>query len=50
MKATRDDSLNNAKSMIVKNGANIASMSADAIQNLLYDFQVHQIELELQNE
>jgi PAS domain S-box-containing protein len=39
-----------AESMLSKSGTDVARLSTDAVQTLLYEFQVYQIELELQNE
>jgi len=39
-----------AETMIHHSGNDIAKMSTDDIQKLLFDFQVHQIELKMQNE
>jgi len=39
-----------AEIMLAHSGADIARMSTEDIQKLLFEFQVHQIELEMQNE
>lgn len=39
-----------AETMLVHSGAEITNMSNDDIQKLLFEFQVHQIELKMQNE
>lgn len=39
-----------AESMLSNSGTDVARLSTDAVQALLYEFQVYQIELELQNE
>ncbi len=39
-----------AEIMLSHSGADIARMSSDDIQRLLFEFQVHQLELEMQNE
>lgn len=39
-----------AEVMLSHSGADIARMSSDDIQKLLFEFQVHQLELEMQNE
>jgi PAS domain S-box-containing protein len=39
-----------AESMLSKSGTDLAQMSGTDIETLMFDFQVHQIELELQNE
>ncbi len=39
-----------AETMLSKSGTDITRMSSQDIQKLLFEFQVHQIELELQNE
>jgi PAS domain S-box-containing protein len=39
-----------AESMLSKSATDLAQMSGTDIESLLFDFQVHQIELELQNE
>ena len=39
-----------SEAMLSKSGTDIANMSGADIQKLLFEFQVHQIELELQNE
>lgn len=39
-----------AEIMLSHSGADIARMSSDDIQKLLFEFQVHQLELEMQNE
>ncbi|MGZ8162879.1 MAG: PAS domain-containing sensor histidine kinase [Methylobacter sp.] len=46
----RDDIRKRAESMLGKSETDIARMSTEVIQKLLFEFQVHQIELELQNE
>ncbi|MGR8997609.1 MAG: PAS domain-containing sensor histidine kinase [Gammaproteobacteria bacterium] len=46
----RSDIRKQAKSMLSKSATDIAQMSGTDIETLLFDFQVHQIELELQNE
>lgn len=46
----RDSVRKQAESMLGKAGTDIARMSGPAIEKLLFEFQVHQIELELQNE
>jgi PAS domain S-box-containing protein len=46
----REAILKQAESMIHHSSADIARMSADDIQKLLFEFQVHQIELKMQNE
>jgi PAS domain S-box-containing protein len=38
------------EAMLSKSGADIARMSSSDIEKLLFEFQVHQIELEIQNE
>lgn len=39
-----------AETMLAHSGADIADMSSDDVQKLLFEFQVHQIELKMQNE
>lgn len=39
-----------AEAMLSKSGTEFTEMSADVLQQFMYEFQVHQIELELQNE
>ncbi|HEY8160410.1 MAG TPA: PAS domain S-box protein [Methylobacter sp.] len=46
----REAILQKAELMLQYSSADIARMSADDIQKLLFDFQVHQIELKMQNE
>ncbi|MGZ5608982.1 MAG: PAS domain-containing sensor histidine kinase [Methylobacter sp.] len=46
----REAILKQAESMIHHSSADIARMSTADIQKLLFDFQVHQIELKMQNE
>jgi PAS domain S-box-containing protein len=46
----RENLRNRAETMLNKSGTDITRMSSQEIQKLLFEFQVHQIELELQNE
>jgi PAS domain S-box-containing protein len=46
----RENLRKRAETMLNKSGADITRMSSQEIQKLLFEFQVHQIELELQNE
>jgi PAS domain S-box-containing protein len=46
----RQDIRKQAELMVSKSGADIAAMTPKAVQALVFEFQVHQIELELQNE
>ena len=46
----RDNIQIRAEAMLSKSGADIARMSSVDIEKLLFEFQVHQIELEVQNE
>jgi PAS domain S-box-containing protein len=46
----RDAIRKRAEMMLCKSESDIARMSTEVIQKLLFEFQVHQIELELQNE
>ncbi len=46
----REDIRKRAEIMLQHSGADIARMSTDDIQKLLFEFQVHQIELKMQNE
>ena len=46
----RDNIRTQAEAMLSKSGTDIARMSGADIEALLFEFQVHQIELELQNE
>ncbi|HEY8037243.1 MAG TPA: PAS domain S-box protein [Methylobacter sp.] len=39
-----------AEAMLAHSGADVAKMSIDEVQKLLFEFQVHQIELKMQNE
>ena len=48
--AHRDTVRKRSEAMLSKSGMDIAGMSSADIQKLLFEFQVHQIELELQNE
>lgn len=50
MNSANDNIRKKAESMLSKSNTQFASMTPDAIQKLLYEFQVHHIELELQNE
>jgi PAS domain S-box-containing protein len=50
MNKHRNDIRKRAESMLGKSETDIARMSTEVIQKLLFEFQVHQIELELQNE
>jgi PAS domain S-box-containing protein len=46
----RENLRKRAETMLSKSGTDITRMSSQDIQKLLFEFQVHQIELELQNE
>jgi PAS domain S-box-containing protein len=46
----RDNIRKQAEAMLSKSGTDITRMSSADIEKLLFEFQVHQIELELQNE
>ena len=46
----RDAIRKQSEAMLSKSGADVANMSSADIQKLLFEFQVHQIELELQND
>ncbi|WAK00894.1 PAS domain-containing sensor histidine kinase [Methylobacter sp. YRD-M1] len=46
----RENLRKRAETMLNKSGTDITRMSSQEIQKLLFEFQVHQIELELQNE
>ncbi|MDD1626243.1 MAG: PAS domain S-box protein [Methylococcaceae bacterium] len=46
----RDTILKQAEAILSKSGTDIARLSSADIEKLLFEFQVHQIELELQNE
>ena len=46
----RDSIRKQAGIMLSKSGADLARMTSDDIEKLLFEFQVHQIEMELQNE
>jgi PAS domain S-box-containing protein len=46
----REEIREKAEIMLQHSGADIARMSTDDIQKLLFEFQVHQIELKMQNE
>ena len=46
----RDNIRKQAEAMLSKSGTDLARMSSADIEKLLFEFQVHQIELELQNE
>lgn len=50
MNKHRDDIRKRAETMLGQSETDIARMSSEVIQKLLFEFQVHQIELELQNE
>jgi PAS domain S-box-containing protein len=50
MNNIQDDLRQKAKEMLSISSADVTNMSTHAIQELLYEFQVHQLELELQNE
>ncbi|MDD5578547.1 MAG: PAS domain S-box protein [Methylobacter sp.] len=50
MNKHREDIRKKAEIMLGKTETDIARMSTEVIQKLLFEFQVHQIELELQNE
>ena len=46
----RDTVHNQAKTLLSKSGTDLAGMTSTEVEKLLFEFQVHQIELELQNE
>jgi len=46
----RDNIREQAEAMLIKSGTDLKLMSSADIEKLLFEFQVHQIELELQNE
>lgn len=50
MNSIQDKLRQKAEAILSKVGNDATSMSTDAIQELLYEFQLHQLELELQNQ
>lgn len=50
LKKHLDDTRTRAEAMLSKSGTDLSMMSSMEIEKLVYEFQVHQIELELQNE
>ncbi|MDD1624328.1 MAG: hypothetical protein LUO94_06140, partial [Methylococcaceae bacterium] len=46
----RDNIRKQAEAMLSKSGTDLARMSSADVETLLFEFQAHQIELELQNE